>query len=105
MGSVTVTTRTAYRSMLEVTGENGVILCENALTVDHPIEVIHHRGANVISRETVSNADAYSRMIDGFSEWVEGKDEYLAPATDGLHNQQVLDAAYQSWRDGVRVGL
>ena len=105
MGSVTVTTRTAYRSMLEVTGENGVILCENALTVDHPVQVIHQRGAEVVSRETVSNADAYSRMIDGFSEWVEGKDEYLAPATDGLDNQQVLDAAYRSWRDGVRVGL
>jgi len=105
MGSVTVTTRTAYRSMLEVTGENGVILCENALTVDHPVEVIHQRGADVISRETVSNADAYSRMIDGFSEWVEGRGAYLAPATDGLHNQQVLDAAYQSWRNGMRVGL
>lgn len=105
MGSVTVTTRTAYRSMLEVTGENGVILCENALTVDHPVEVIHQRGADVVSRETVSNADAYSRMIDGFSAWVEGKDEYLAPGTDGLHNQQVLDAAYESWRNGVRVGL
>lgn len=105
MGSVTVTTRTAYRSMLEVTGENGVILCENALTVDHPADVIHRRGADVVSRETVSNADAYSRMIDGFCEWVEGAGEYLAPATDGLHNQQVLDAAYQSWRDGVRIGL
>jgi 1,5-anhydro-D-fructose reductase (1,5-anhydro-D-mannitol-forming) len=105
MGSVTVTTRSAYRSMLEVTGENGVILCENALTVDHPVDVVHQRGAEVVSQETVSNADAYSRMIDGFSGWVEGAGEYLAPAEDGLHNQQVLDAAYQSWRDGVRVGL
>lgn len=105
MGSVTVTTRSAYRSMLEVTGENGVIVCENALTVDFPVEVIHRMGAEIVSRETVSNADAYSRMIDGFSGWVEGTGEYLAPAEDGLHNQQVLDAAYQSWRDGVRVGL
>jgi predicted dehydrogenase len=67
--------------------------------------VVHQRGAEVVSQETVSNADAYSRMIDGFSGWVEGAGEYLAPAKDGLHNQQVLDAAYQSWRDGVRVGL
>lgn len=105
MGSVTVTTRSAYRSLIEVTGENGVILCEDALTVDFPVEVVHRQGANVLARETVSNSDAYSRMLDGFAAWVEGRGEYLAPADDGLHNQQVLDAAYQSWLDGVRTAV
>lgn len=105
MGSVTVTTRSAYRSLVEVTGENGVIVCEDALTVDFPVEVVCRQGAKVLARETVSNTDAYSRMLDGFAAWVEGKGEYLAPAEDGLHNQQVLDAAYQSWRDGLRVSL
>lgn len=104
MGSVTVTTRAAYRSLVEVTGENGVIVCEDGLTVDFPVEVMLRRGAVIEQRETVSNADAYSRMLDGFADWVEGRGEYLAPAQgDGQHNQRVMDAAYQSWRDGCRV--
>ena len=105
MASVTVTTRTSYRTLLEVTGENGVILCENGLTVDFPVDVTLRRGETVLANETVSNADAYSRMLDGFSAWVEGRGQYLAPALDGLHNQHVLDAAYRSWRDGVRVSI
>lgn len=105
MGSITVTTRSQYRTMVEVTGEDGVIRCENGLTVDFPIEVILSRGSEMPARETVSNADAYSRMIDGFAAWVEGTGEYLAPAQDGLHNQKVLDAAYQSWRSNARVSV
>jgi predicted dehydrogenase len=105
MGSVTVTTRSAYRTLIEVTGENGVIVCENGLTVDFPIDVVLRRGPQIEASETVSNNDAYSRMLDGFSGWIEGRDEYLAPALDGLHNQRVLDAAYTSWRNGARVNI
>jgi len=105
MASVTVTTRAAYRSLIEVTGENGVLVCENALTVDFPVEVVHRRGSEILARETLSNADAYSRMIDSFAAWIEGGEPYLAPAADALHNQQVLDAAYQSWRTGARVAV
>ena len=105
MASVTVTTRAAYRTLVEITCEDGVILCENALTVDFPVDVALRRGSDVLALENVSNADAYSRMLDGFSGWVEGRGEYLAPGLDGLHNQRVLDAAYLSWRDGARVNL
>jgi predicted dehydrogenase len=105
MGSVTVTTRAAYRTLVEVTGENGVVLCENGLTVDFPVEVVLRRGSEILARETISNADGYSRMLDGFASWVEGRGEYLATGRDGLHNQRVLDAAYLSWRDGARVNL
>lgn len=103
MASVTLTTRASYRTMVEVTGESGVILCENGLTVDFPVDVVLRRGSEVLASEQVSNADAYSRMLDGFSGWVEGRGEYLAPAQDGLHNQRVMDAAYLSWRNGARV--
>jgi predicted dehydrogenase len=102
MAAVTVTTRASYRSAIEVTGETGVILCENGLTVDHPVEVVLRRGAEVTASEHVTNADAYSLMLDGFSAWVEGHGTYLAPATDALHNQRVLDAAYRSWREGTK---
>lgn len=105
MAPVTVTTRSEYRTVLEVTGETGVILCENALTVDHPVDVVLRRNGEVIASERVSNADAYSRMLDGFSGWVEGRAEYRAPAEDGLHNQRVLDAAYRSWREGTKQSI
>jgi predicted dehydrogenase len=98
MATVTVTTRASYRSLVEVTGETGVILCENGLTVDHPIEVVLRKGDQVLMSETVTNAD-------GFAQWAEGRGNYLAPASDGLHNQKVLDAAYASWRNGQRVSL
>ena len=102
MATVTTTTRAEYRTVVEVTGETGTILCENGLTVDFPVDVVFRRGADVIASETVSNEDAYSLMLDGFSAWVEGKETYLAPASDALHNQRLLDAAYTSWRDGMR---
>jgi len=103
MATVTTTTRAEYRTVVEVTGETGVIVCEDGLTVDFPVDVVFRRGANVLASETVSNEDAYSLMLDGFSSWVEARGEYLAPACDALHNQRVLDAAYRSWRDGMRV--
>jgi predicted dehydrogenase len=105
MATVTVTTRSDYRSLIEVTGETGVIACEDGLTVDHPVDVVLRRGGSVIASETVSNSDAYSLMLDGFSAWFEGRGTYLAPATDALHNQSVLDAAYRSWTDGARQAI
>ncbi|MBB6145456.1 1,5-anhydro-D-fructose reductase (1,5-anhydro-D-mannitol-forming) [Silvibacterium bohemicum] len=105
MATVTVTTRASYRSLVEVTGEIGVILCENGLTVDHPIEVVLRKGDQVLLSETVTNADAYGLMLDGFAQWTEGRGDYLAPASDGLHNQKVLDAAYASWRNGRREAI
>jgi predicted dehydrogenase len=102
MATVTTTTRAEYRTVVEVTGETGAILCEDGLTVDFPVDVVFRRGADVVESETVSNEDAYSLMLDGFSAWVEGRGTYLAPASDALHNQRVLDAAYASWRDGAR---
>jgi predicted dehydrogenase len=102
MGAVSVTTRGSYRSLIEVTGESGVIVCENGLTVDHPVDVVLHRQDKVVAHQRVSNADAYSRMLDSFSAAVEGRGAYLATGEDGLHNQRVLDAAYQSWHSGTK---
>jgi predicted dehydrogenase len=102
MGAVTVTTRGSYRSLIEITGETGVILCENGLTVDHPVDVVLYRQDKVAAHQRVSNADAYTRMIDSFSAAIEGRGTYLATGEDGLHNQRVLDAAYESWRTGAK---
>lgn len=102
MGAVSVTTRGSYRSLIEITGESGVIVCENGLTVDHPVDVVLHKQDKIVAHQRVSNADAYSLMLDGFSSAVEGRGAYLASGDDGLHNQRVLDAAYQSWRSGTK---
>ncbi len=102
MGSVTVTTRGEYRSLVEVTGERGVLVCENGMTVDHDVEVVRYRKGEVVERVKVSNADAYTKMLDSFAAEVEGTGTYLAPASDGLHNQRILDRAYASWRSGTK---
>ncbi len=102
MGSVTVTTRGEYRSLIEVTGESGVLVCENGMTVDHDVEVVRYRKGEVVERVTASNADAYSKMFDSFSAEIDGTGTYLASGIDGLHNQRILDAAYASWRSGAK---
>jgi len=48
MGSVTVTTRGEYRSYIEVTGETGVLVCENGMTVDHDVELLRYRQGEVV---------------------------------------------------------
>ncbi len=102
IGSVTVTTRGEYRSLIEVTGESGVLVCENGMTVDYEVDVVRYRKGEVVERITVSNADAYTRMFDSFSAEVAGTGTYLASGSDGLHNQRILDAAYASWRNGMK---
>jgi 1,5-anhydro-D-fructose reductase (1,5-anhydro-D-mannitol-forming) len=105
MGTVTVSTRGAYRSHIEVTGESGAIVCLSGLTVDQDVDVLLMREGQVADQKTVSNADGYTRMLDSFSDWIEGRGEYRATGEDALHNQQVLDAAYASWTTGARQTL
>jgi 1,5-anhydro-D-fructose reductase (1,5-anhydro-D-mannitol-forming) len=105
MGTVTVSTRGVYRTVVEVTGETGTIVSEYGLTVDTDVDVVLWRAGKAQERQTVSSADGYTLMLDSFSDWVEGRGQYRATAEDGLHNQQVLDAAYASWRSGERKRL
>jgi len=105
MGSVTVCTRGVYRSLIEVTGETGTISSEYGLTVDNDVDLVLWRAGKAQDRKTVSNANAYTFMLDSFSDWVGGRGEYRATAVDGLHNQQVLDAAYASWHTSTRQSL
>jgi predicted dehydrogenase len=102
LGSVSVTTRGAYRSLIEVTGETGVLRCEDGLTVDHDVSVELIRDGQIVESRQVSNADCYSQMVDGFTDAIEGRGMFLAPVEDGLHNQHIMDAVYRSWRTGVR---
>lgn len=100
MGAVTLTTRAAYRSLIEVVGAKGSLICEDAMTVDHPVLLVHRENGQTVMEQPVSNQDAYSRMLDGFAEAMRGgSTPYRATGTEGVRNQRVLDAAYRAWRD------
>ncbi len=101
VGTVTTTTRAAYRTLVEVVGERGSLSCEDAMTVDHPISLVQRENGAVVLEQPVSNVDAFSRMLDGFAEAAAGGTvAYRATGEEGVVNQRVLDAAYRSWRTG-----
>lgn len=100
IGSVMVSFRADYRTFIEVVGEHGTIQSEFCLSVDGPVDVRLLREGKVAESRQVSNADAYSLMLDGFSSAIEGKAAYAATGEDGLKNQLALDAAFASWHSG-----
>ncbi len=100
LGMVSLTTRAAYRTLIEVVGEKGSLSCEDALSVDRPVSLVHRQAGQVVMEQPVSNHDAFSRMLDGFAQAASGGAVYRASAAEGLANQQVMDAAYRSWRTG-----
>jgi predicted dehydrogenase len=105
LASVQVSFRARYRTLLEVTGSDGLLNAETGLTVDRPVEVVHRQEGRVLSTEEISNADAYSRMLDAFALAAQGRGTYAASGEDALRNQRVLDAAFTSWRTGQRQAV
>ncbi len=103
--NVTATARAPYRTLLEVSGSDGVLIAENGLTVDQPVEVVLRKGGTLVETHTMSNDDGYVRMIDGFSRAFRGEGSFLATGADGVVNQRILDAAFRSWHSGLRERL
>ncbi len=97
--------RAAYRTLLEITGSDGVLTAENGFSVDQPVQVVHRKGGEIVSTTPVSNADGYVLMLDGFAAAVRGSGRFAAPVEDGVLNMRVLDAAYKSWRSGNREAV
>ena len=100
--SVRVSARAAYRTLVEVTGTNGVLVAENGLTVDRPVDVVLRRAGELVETTTVDNGDGYVRMLDDFAAAYRGESAFRASGEDGVRNMLVLDAAYRSWRSGRR---
>ena len=67
LANVTVSARAPYRTHVEVTGTDGVLVAENGLTVDRPVELTLRRAGEVVETVTLENADAYTRMLDSFA--------------------------------------
>jgi predicted dehydrogenase len=103
--NLTATARAPYRTVLEVTGSEGVLIAENGLTVDRPVDVVLRRGGELIESHTMSNNDGYVRMIDAFTRAFRGEQDFFASGADAVINQRILDAAFRSWHSGMRETL
>jgi predicted dehydrogenase len=98
LGIVQVSFRASYRTPLECVGEKGALRIQDGLTVDRPVTLELLRDGKLVESEELSNQDAYSLQVDSFADWVDGRGEFPAPGKDGLRNQRILDAAYESLR-------
>jgi predicted dehydrogenase len=105
LATVTVSFLAEYRTPLELVGETGVLRADDALTVEHPVNLERRRGAAVVDTKTVSNQLAYALQVDAFAAAVEGRADFPIPGEEGWRNQQVLDAAYRSMKSGKTENL
>lgn len=105
LANVTVSARAPYRTLIEITGSDGVLLAENGLTVDRPIEMLLRRAGEVVESETLDNNDAYTRMLDAFAHAMRGGKPFAATGEDGVNNMLALDAAFCSWKTGQREAV
>lgn len=101
LGTVSVSFRSGYRTPLEFVGTDGILFADNGLTVERPINIQLLSNGQVIESETVFNTSAYTTMLDSFADSLEGKGKFPAPAEEGWQNQEVLDAAYRSIKNGT----
>jgi 1,5-anhydro-D-fructose reductase (1,5-anhydro-D-mannitol-forming) len=100
--NVTASARAPYRTLVEVNGSDGVLIAENGLTVDRPVEMMMRRGGELVERVTVEDGDAYTRMLDGFALAFRGEGNFPASGADAVRNMRAVDAAYASWESGRR---
>jgi 1,5-anhydro-D-fructose reductase (1,5-anhydro-D-mannitol-forming) len=105
LGNISVSFRSEYRTPCEVVGETGSLRADDAFNVEHPLEIQLRRGGKIVESETVSNLLAYAKQVDGFADAVEGNAKFPVPGEEGLRNQLVIDAAYESMKSGCAVPI
>jgi len=103
--NVTVSARAPYRTLVEVTGSDGVLIAENGLTVDRPVQLMLRRAGELVETVTVENGDGYTRMLDSFALAFLGRGTFAASGEDGVINMRALDSAYKSWQSGRREAV
>lgn len=100
LATVLVSTRAQYRTPFEIVGDAGVLRADDALNVEKPIQLELWQSGRLAAEETVSNQLAYAKQVDAFAAAIEGGGVFPVPGIEGLQNQLVLDAAYQSLSSG-----
>jgi 1,5-anhydro-D-fructose reductase (1,5-anhydro-D-mannitol-forming) len=103
--NVTASARAPYRTLVEVTGSDGVLIAENGLTVDRPVQLVLRKAGEPVETVTVDNGDGYTRMLDSFALAFRGVQIFAASGEDGVTNMRALDAAYASWQSGSREAV
>jgi len=103
--NVTTSARAPYRSLVEVNGSDGVLIAENGLTVERPVQLVVRRASEVLETVTVENGDGYTRMLDSFALAYRGEGSFPASGVDAISNMRALDAAYASWQSGRRESV
>jgi 1,5-anhydro-D-fructose reductase (1,5-anhydro-D-mannitol-forming) len=103
--NVTASARAPYRTLVEVTGSDGVLIAENGFNVERPVQLVVRRAGEVLETVTVENGDAYTRMLDRFALAYRGEGSFPASGVDAISNMRTLDAAYASWRSGRRESV
>jgi predicted dehydrogenase len=96
LGTVLVSYRAEYRTPLELIGDAGVIRADDALNVEHPIEIQVRKNDGTVTSEPAHNKLAYGLQVDAFADAIEGKAQFPAPGEEGWQNQEILDAALRS---------
>jgi 1,5-anhydro-D-fructose reductase (1,5-anhydro-D-mannitol-forming) len=102
LATVAVSTRADYRTPFWITGDAGLVGAEDALNVEHPLELICKPLNGEAMSEPLSNVEGYARQVDAFALSIEKGVPFPAPGIEGLKNQRVLDAAYRSVKTGER---
>jgi predicted dehydrogenase len=64
--------------------------------------MVLRRAGDIVETATVNNADAYTRMLDGFADALQNGSSFAATGEDAVRNMAVLDAAFRSWKTGQR---
>jgi predicted dehydrogenase len=100
LATVMVSFRSSYRTPLEIVGETGTLRADDALNVEHPIQLELWRDGRCAAEETVSNQLAYAQQVDSFAAAIEGRESFPVPGEEGWQNQIILDAAYRSLSTG-----
>jgi predicted dehydrogenase len=100
LGSMAVSGRAAYHTIVEIVGESGVLSSVNALNVECLVTLELHRGTESVERVEVLNDDAYTLQVDAFATALEEGRDFEVSGEEGLRNQLVLDAAFRSIRSG-----
>jgi 1,5-anhydro-D-fructose reductase (1,5-anhydro-D-mannitol-forming) len=103
--NVTASARGLYRTLVEVTASEGVLVAENGLTVDRSVGLEVRQAGELLETAAIENDDGYVRMLDGFAQAFRGEGSFAAPGEDGVLNMRALDAAYKSWATGFRERL
>jgi 1,5-anhydro-D-fructose reductase (1,5-anhydro-D-mannitol-forming) len=103
--NVTASARAPYRTLVEINGNDGVLIAENGLTVDRPVQIVLRHAGELMETVTVDNGDGYTRMLDSFALAFRGKGTFAASGEDGVTNMRALDSAYKSWQSGRREAV